>query len=46
MLALGGMEIVVDGCQVDLGKTVSYQGVMFSGIPNLGSSLHRVDLDP
>src|SRR5664280_669193 len=37
MLALGGMEIVVDGCQVDLGKTVSYQGVMFSGIPNLAA---------
>jgi monooxygenase len=37
MLALGGMEIVVDGCRVDLGKTVSYQGVMFSGIPNLAA---------
>jgi monooxygenase len=37
MLALGGMGIVVDGCQVDLGKTVSYQGVMFSGIPNLAA---------
>ena len=35
MLALGGMTIVVDGRPVDLAQTVTYKGMMFSGIPNL-----------
>jgi monooxygenase len=43
MLALGGMEIVVDGCQVDLGKTVSYQGrdVQRHPEPRRGHGLHQ-----
>jgi monooxygenase len=28
------MTISVDGAQVDLGKTVSYKGMMVSGVPN------------
>lgn len=32
---LGGMEVLVDGTQVDLGDTVAYRGLMLSGIPNL-----------
>ncbi len=35
---LGGMCIVVDGTPVDLSKTLSYKGLMSSGIPNLASS--------
>lgn len=34
MLAIGGMELVVDGRPVDLSKTVSYKGMMLSGVPN------------
>ncbi|BAT58205.1 FAD-containing monooxygenase EthA [Variibacter gotjawalensis] len=32
---LGGMQLTVDGKPVELGKTVSFKGAMFSGIPNL-----------
>ena len=35
MQAFGGMAISVDGRAVDLSKTLSYRGVMFSGLPNL-----------
>jgi cation diffusion facilitator CzcD-associated flavoprotein CzcO len=34
VLPVGGMTISVDGEQVDLGKTVSYKGMMVSGVPN------------
>ncbi len=30
MKLMGGMQIVVDGVPVDLGKTLSYKGMMFS----------------
>jgi monooxygenase len=36
LLALGGMEIAVDGREVKLSETMSYRGTMFSGVPNLG----------
>jgi monooxygenase len=39
LLILGGMEIAVDGKDVDLSQTVGYKGVMFSGIPNLAIML-------
>jgi cation diffusion facilitator CzcD-associated flavoprotein CzcO len=39
MLAVGGMEIAVDGEEIELGKTVGYKGMMFSGIPNLAIAL-------
>jgi monooxygenase len=37
MLAVGGMQIVVDGRPVTLSETVAYKGMMFSGVPNLAS---------
>jgi monooxygenase len=39
LLALGGIEIAVDGEDVDLSKTVGYKGMMFSEVPNLAVSL-------
>lgn len=35
MLALGGAQFVVDGEPVDLARTMSYKGMMLSGMPNL-----------
>lgn len=35
---LGGLQLSVDGNPVDLSKTMSYKGVMFSGVPNLAAS--------
>ena len=34
---LGGVQISVDGEHVDLGKTTSYKGMMYSDVPNLAS---------
>jgi monooxygenase len=39
LLALGGIEIAVDGREVDLAETVGYKGMMLSGIPNLSLTL-------
>jgi cation diffusion facilitator CzcD-associated flavoprotein CzcO len=39
LLVMGGIEIAVDGEDVDLSKTVGYKGMMFSGIPNLAIAL-------
>jgi monooxygenase len=39
LLALGGMDIAVDGEDVDIAKTVGYKGMMLSGVPNLAISL-------
>jgi monooxygenase len=33
--AFGGMQIAVDGCDVDVSETMSYKGMMLSGVPNL-----------
>ncbi len=35
---LGGLQLSVDGAQIDLAKTLNYKGLMFSGVPNLASS--------
>ncbi len=35
LLALGGIEIAVDGREVKLSETMSYKGMMLSGVPNL-----------
>jgi cation diffusion facilitator CzcD-associated flavoprotein CzcO len=35
--AFGGADLEVDGQVVELGKTLAYKGVMFSGVPNLAS---------
>jgi cation diffusion facilitator CzcD-associated flavoprotein CzcO len=34
LLAIGGMHLEVDGRAVDLSNTVSYKGMMISGVPN------------
>ena len=38
LLALGGMQIVVDGRDVDIAQTMSYKGMMLSGVPNMALS--------
>jgi cation diffusion facilitator CzcD-associated flavoprotein CzcO len=35
---LGGMQVTVDGAVPDLGRTLSYKGIMYSDIPNLASA--------
>lgn len=35
---LGGMQLSVDGREVDLAKTLNYKGMMFSDVPNMASS--------
>ena len=39
LLALGGMRIAVDGREVELADTMSYRGMMLSGVPNLAIAL-------
>ncbi len=34
LLAFGGVEIVVDGAELDLPETIAYKGMMLSGVPN------------
>lgn len=34
---LGGANLYVDGEKVDIGKTLTYRGMMYSGVPNLVS---------
>ena len=35
---LGGMKVAVDGKEIDFSQTVSYKGMMYSGVPNLVSA--------
>jgi cation diffusion facilitator CzcD-associated flavoprotein CzcO len=37
--ALGGVELSVDGERVDLAKTMSYKGMMYTDVPNLASCI-------
>jgi cation diffusion facilitator CzcD-associated flavoprotein CzcO len=39
MLAMGGMELAVDGREVELPKTMTYKGMMLSGVPNMAFAL-------
>ncbi len=39
LLALGGMQIAVDGEDVELSQTMSYKGMMLSGVPNMAMAL-------
>jgi monooxygenase len=39
LLALGGMQLTVDGNAVDLSKTLGYKGMMISDVPNLAIAL-------
>ena len=38
MQLLSGVEFSVDGARVDLAKTMSYKGMMYSDVPNLASA--------
>jgi cation diffusion facilitator CzcD-associated flavoprotein CzcO len=38
ILLLGGIELIVDGEPVDLSKTLTYKGMMYSDVPNLVST--------
>ncbi len=35
LIALGGIRIAVDGRELELSETMSYKGMMLSGVPNL-----------
>jgi len=35
---LGGMNVRVDGEEIDFSKTLNYRGAMYSGVPNLASA--------
>jgi monooxygenase len=39
LIALGGMELAVDGREVDPSQTMSYKGMMLSGVPNLALAI-------
>jgi monooxygenase len=39
LLVLGGIELTVDGTEIDPGKTVAYKGMMLCGVPNLALTL-------
>ena len=43
LLVLGGVTFEVDGRPVDFGKTVTYKGMMYSGVPNLVSTFGYVN---
>ncbi|MGZ6391594.1 MAG: flavin-containing monooxygenase [Ktedonobacterales bacterium] len=38
MRLMSGVQLTVDGTPVDLGKTLSYRGMMYSDVPNLAQS--------
>jgi monooxygenase len=35
LIPLGGMQVVVDGDELELGQAMSYKGMMLGGVPNL-----------
>ena len=35
---LSGLQVVVDGERIDMAKTMTYKGMMYSGVPNLASA--------
>jgi monooxygenase len=39
LLTLGGVELAVDGREIDYSKTVGYKGMMLAGVPNLALTL-------
>lgn len=43
MRLMSGLRLTVDGAPVDLAKTVSYRGMMYSGVPNLASSFGYIN---
>ncbi len=43
LVVLGEMQFSVDGAPVDFGKTWSYKGMMYSGVPNLVSTFGYIN---
>jgi cation diffusion facilitator CzcD-associated flavoprotein CzcO len=43
LLVLGGVQFFVDGEPVDFARTVSYKGIMYSGVPNLVSTFGYIN---
>jgi monooxygenase len=39
LLVMGGVQLLVDGCERTFAQTVGYKGIMFSGLPNLALTL-------
>jgi cation diffusion facilitator CzcD-associated flavoprotein CzcO len=39
LLVLGGMQIAVDGREIELSETMSYKGMMLRGVPNMAMAL-------
>jgi cation diffusion facilitator CzcD-associated flavoprotein CzcO len=39
LLVLGGLELTVDGAEVDLSQKVAYKGMMLCGVPNMAMAL-------
>jgi monooxygenase len=39
LLALGGARLAVDGQEIELAETMSYKGMMLSGVPNMAMSV-------
>ena len=39
LLAFGGIELTVDGTRIDLPDTMSYKGLMLSGVPNFAFTI-------
>jgi monooxygenase len=39
LLPLGGVDLAVDGAEVEIPKTMGYKGMMLSGVPNLAVAL-------
>ena len=39
LLPLGGMEMTVDGREIEIPKTMGYKGMMLSGVPNMAVSI-------
>ncbi len=35
LLAFGGMDLAIDGREMDISQTTSYKGMMLSGVPNM-----------
>ncbi len=39
LLVIGGMELTVDGEPVDVGRTLTYKGMMLDGVPNFALTI-------
>jgi monooxygenase len=39
MLLLGGIQVAVDGRDIEFSETIGYKGMMFTGVPNLAVAL-------